>query len=90
LTNNSQQARSESQKQSTNNLKSNQQSSKKGQKISQNAEKLTSVMLNCKNYHMWARQATFELIGRDKLEHVDGENPISVPKVSGDPTEEGY
>jgi gag-polypeptide of LTR copia-type len=45
-------------------------------------------MLDGKNYHMWARQVTFGLIGRDKLEYVNGENLISVPKVSGDPTEE--
>jgi hypothetical protein len=69
------------------NLKNNQQN-KQSTKISRNTEKLTFVMLNGKNYHLWARQATFDLIGRDKLEHVNGENPIPVPKVSGDPTEE--
>jgi hypothetical protein len=45
-------------------------------------------MLNGKNHHMWARQTTFGLIGRDKLEHVNGENLIPIPKVSGDPIEE--
>jgi hypothetical protein len=46
------------------------------------------MMLNDKNYHLWARQATFSLIGRDKLEHVNGENPIPIPKISGEPTKQ--
>jgi gag-polypeptide of LTR copia-type len=54
--------------------------------MSLDSEKLIYVMLNGKNYHLWARQATFGLIGQDKLEHVNGENPIPVLKVSGDPT----
>jgi hypothetical protein len=57
-------------------------------KISQNTEKLTYVMLNRKNYHMWAKQAIFDFIGQDKLEHVNDENPMLVPKISGEPTEE--
>jgi hypothetical protein len=56
--------------------------------MSQNIEKLTYVTLNNKNYHLWARQATFDLIGRDKLEHVNGENLIPIPKISSEPTEE--
>jgi gag-polypeptide of LTR copia-type len=41
--------------------------------MSQNIKKLTTVLLNGKNYHLWVRQATFGLIGRDQLEHVNGE-----------------
>jgi hypothetical protein len=37
-------------------------------------------MLTDKNYHMWARQATFGLIARDKLELVNGERPVPIPK----------
>jgi gag-polypeptide of LTR copia-type len=53
--------------------------------MSQNIEKLTSVLLNGKNYHLWIRQATFGLIGRDRLEHVNGEKPmpqLSIPPLA--------
>jgi gag-polypeptide of LTR copia-type len=56
--------------------------------MSQLIEKLTSVMLTDKNYHLWARQATFGLIGRDKLELVNGERPNPIPKKIGEPIEE--
>jgi gag-polypeptide of LTR copia-type len=49
-------------------------------------EKLIGVMLNGKNYHSWARQITFALIGRDKVEYITGEMPISVPALTGAPT----
>jgi hypothetical protein len=54
LANNSQQARLESQKQPTNNLKINQQNQQNQQssKMPQNTEKLTSVMLNGKPSHV--------------------------------------
>ena len=51
--------------------------------MSQHIERLTGVLLNGKNYHLWARQVTFGLIGRDKFEHVTGEK--SKPKAE-DPT----
>jgi gag-polypeptide of LTR copia-type len=56
--------------------------------MSQPIEKLTSVILTGKNYHLWARQAIFGLIGRDKLELVNGERSAPFPKKSGEPTEE--
>jgi gag-polypeptide of LTR copia-type len=56
--------------------------------MSQPIEKLTSVMLTGKNYHLWARQATFGLIGRDKLELVNGERPTPIPKKIGESTKE--
>jgi gag-polypeptide of LTR copia-type len=48
--------------------------------MSQPIEKLTFVMLTGKNYHLWVRQATFRLIGRDKLELVNGERPAPITK----------
>jgi gag-polypeptide of LTR copia-type len=48
--------------------------------MSQPIEKLTFVMLTGKNYHLWVRQATFRLIGRDKLELVNGERPAPIIK----------
>jgi gag-polypeptide of LTR copia-type len=51
-------------------------------------EKLTGVMLNGKNYHSWARQITFALTVRDKVEYITGEMPISVPALAGAPTAE--
>jgi hypothetical protein len=54
-------------------------------KMSKNIEKLTSVLLNGKNYHLWVKQATFGLIGRDRLEHVNGEKPmpqLSIPPLA--------
>jgi hypothetical protein len=56
-------------------------------KMSQNIEKLTSVLLNGKNYHLWIRQATFGLIGRDRLEHVNGEKlmpQLSIPPLASE------
>jgi hypothetical protein len=43
---------------------------KNNQKIkmtNQQANKLTSILLDGKNYNMWVRQASFGLIGRDKI-----------------------
>jgi gag-polypeptide of LTR copia-type len=37
---------------------------------------------------MWARQVSFELIGRDKLEYVNGEFTMPVPTIMGEPTED--
>lgn len=48
-------------------------------RMSQQTEKLTGILLNGKNYHLWARQATFGLDGQDKLEHIPGEKPQPVP-----------
>jgi hypothetical protein len=31
-------------------------------------ERLTSVLLDAKNYNIWARQVSFGLVSRDKLE----------------------
>jgi hypothetical protein len=45
-------------------------------------------MLTDKNYHLWARQATFRLIGRGKLELVNGERLAPIPKIPGEPTKE--
>jgi gag-polypeptide of LTR copia-type len=53
--------------------------------MSQNHEKLTGVMLNGKNYHVWARQVIFALSGREKSEHIDSED--KAPKQSVPPTE---
>jgi gag-polypeptide of LTR copia-type len=43
-------------------------------------ERLTSVLLDGKNYNMWAREVSFGLVGRDKLEYVNGEITKPVPK----------
>jgi gag-polypeptide of LTR copia-type len=45
----------------------------------QTSDKLTSILLDGKNYNIWVRQATFGLIGRDKLKFVNGEATIPVP-----------
>jgi gag-polypeptide of LTR copia-type len=52
-------------------------------------EKLTSVMLDGKNYLLWVRQVTFSLISRDKLEYVTGESKVPAPASIGAPTVEG-
>ena len=39
--------------------------------MAQNHEKLTGVMLNGKNYHLWARQVNFALSGREKSDHIN-------------------
>jgi gag-polypeptide of LTR copia-type len=54
----------------------------------QSTEKLTSMLLDGKNYNMWARQVSFELIGRDKFEYVNGEFTMPVPTIMGEPTED--
>jgi gag-polypeptide of LTR copia-type len=54
----------------------------------QSSDKLTSILLDGKNYNIWARQASFGLIGREKLEYVNGEIPMPVPNVAGAPTKE--
>jgi gag-polypeptide of LTR copia-type len=51
-------------------------------------ERLTSVLLDGKNYNMWARQVSFGLVGRDKLEYVNGEITKPVPRSVGALTEE--
>jgi macrodomain Ter protein organizer (MatP/YcbG family) len=51
-------------------------------------ERLTSVLLDGKNYNMWARQVSFGLVGRDKLEYVNGEITKPVPKSAWALTEE--
>jgi gag-polypeptide of LTR copia-type len=40
-------------------------------------------MLNGKNYHSWARQITFLLTGRDKLDFVTGEMSPLVLVLAG-------
>jgi gag-polypeptide of LTR copia-type len=45
-------------------------------------------MLNGKNYHSWARQITFALTGKDKIEYITGEMPIPVSALAGAPTAE--
>jgi hypothetical protein len=55
--------------------------------MANNHEKLTGVMLNGKNYHLWARQVTFALSGREKLEHINGELSQPKPKIPGAPTD---
>jgi gag-polypeptide of LTR copia-type len=54
----------------------------------QTTDKLTSVLLNGKNYNVWVSQVTFGLIGRDKLEFVNGEFNIPVPVTSEEPTDD--
>jgi hypothetical protein len=44
------------------------------------------VLLDGKNYNIWVTQSTFELIGRDKLEFVNGEFTIPVPVTAEEPT----
>jgi gag-polypeptide of LTR copia-type len=55
---------------------------------SSNSDKLTSILLDGKNYNIWARQASFGLIGREKLEYVNGEITVPVPRITGGPTDE--
>jgi gag-polypeptide of LTR copia-type len=54
----------------------------------QTSDKLTSILLDGKNYNIWVRQATFGLIGRDKLEFVNGEATIPVPVTPENPIED--
>jgi hypothetical protein len=54
----------------------------------QQADKLTSVLLNGKKYNMWVRQASFGLIDRDKIEYVNYDIPVPVPQETSAPTEE--
>jgi hypothetical protein len=46
------------------------------------------VLLDDKNYNMWARQVSFGLIGRDKLEYINGEFTMLVPTIMGELTED--
>jgi hypothetical protein len=48
----------------------------------QNTERITSVMLNDKNFNMWARQATLGLVGRDRFEFVNGDITMPVPATA--------
>jgi gag-polypeptide of LTR copia-type len=48
----------------------------------QNTERITSVMLNDKNFNMWAKQATLGLVGRDRFEFVNGDIIMPVPVPS--------
>jgi gag-polypeptide of LTR copia-type len=48
----------------------------------QNTERITSVMLNDKNFNMWAKQATLGLVGRDRFEFVNGDITMPVPVPS--------
>jgi hypothetical protein len=54
----------------------------------QTSDKLTSILLDGKNYNIWVRQATFGLIGRDNLEFANGETIIRVPVTPGEPVED--
>jgi hypothetical protein len=40
------------------------------------------VLLDDKNYNMWARQVSFGLIGNKKLEYVNDELIMPVPEFS--------
>jgi gag-polypeptide of LTR copia-type len=51
-----------------------------------NSDRLTPILLDGKNYNVWAKQTSFGLIGREKLEYVNGEITMPVPKTTGDPT----
>jgi gag-polypeptide of LTR copia-type len=51
-------------------------------------ERLTLVLLDDKNYNMWARQVSFGLVGRDELEYVNGEITKPVLRSVGALTEE--
>jgi gag-polypeptide of LTR copia-type len=53
----------------------------------QSTDKLTSVLLDGKNYNMWVRQVSFGLFGIDKFEYVNGEFTMPVPSIIGEPTE---
>jgi gag-polypeptide of LTR copia-type len=55
---------------------------------SSNLDKLTSILIDGKNYNIWARQASFGLIGREKLEYVNGEIIVPVPRINGAPIDE--
>jgi hypothetical protein len=55
----------------------------------QQADKLTSVLLNGKNYNMWVRQASFGLIDRDKIEYVNYDIPVPVPPRDWCPNRRG-
>ncbi|KAJ1685052.1 hypothetical protein LUZ63_016442 [Rhynchospora breviuscula] len=50
--------------------------------------KLTSELLNEKNYMSWAKSVTFALSGRGKLGHVTGSKEKPVPAKSSDITDE--
>jgi gag-polypeptide of LTR copia-type len=54
----------------------------------QSIERLTSVLLDGKNYNMWAIQVSFGLIDRYKLEYANGDLTMSVPGISDAPTED--
>jgi gag-polypeptide of LTR copia-type len=54
----------------------------------QAVERLTSVLLDDNNYNIWAKQVTFELVGRDKLEYVNGEISMHKPVAAEAPTED--
>jgi gag-polypeptide of LTR copia-type len=56
--------------------------------INQPIKRLTSVLLDDKNYSMWARQVSFGLIGKDKLEYVNGDLTMPVPKNYEAPTKD--
>jgi hypothetical protein len=57
--------------------------------ISQTTDKLISMFLIGKNYNIWVRQATFVLIGRDKLEFINEEIFIPIPATVGELTDDG-
>jgi gag-polypeptide of LTR copia-type len=54
----------------------------------QAVERLTSVLLDGKNYNMWVRQVLFRLVGRDKLEYINDEITKPVPRSARALTEE--
>jgi hypothetical protein len=54
----------------------------------QTSDKLTSILLDGKNYNICVRHAIFGLIGGDKLEFVNGETTIPVLVTLGEPTKD--
>jgi gag-polypeptide of LTR copia-type len=79
---------SRSDKDSSNTLKNSTASTRKSdtrtKKMSnQTVERLTSMLLDGKNYNMWAKQVSFRLDDRDKLEYVNDEITKPVPRSAG-------
>ncbi|KAJ3706649.1 hypothetical protein LUZ61_010354 [Rhynchospora tenuis] len=56
--------------------------------MSLETNKLTSELLNEKNYMSWAKSVTFALSGRGKLGHVTGTKTRPVPAKPSEPTDE--
>jgi tetrahydromethanopterin S-methyltransferase subunit G len=55
---------------------------------SQTTHKLSSVLLDGKNYNILVKKVTFGIIDRDKVEFVNGEITIQVPTTVGEPIDD--